>query len=284
MNMTMGIAAAEKCDDFGWHPRGHIDPSLVAEIAQHPRFGLGHAWSRSAGYALTTAPTRTYAVLTMEGGFELDVDGNTVTTEAGSLILLDGEAPTTARTLTETARFVWHLEPTFLHPGRSKFRYGEPIPTGGAPVEALTSITNALVKAPAPTSETARRHLALSLENLFGAVLEHGTGRHDNMAQHRDGLFMAAIVAIEAQFRDPAFTAVRLAKETTVSIRTLQDAFSRMGTTPRREIERRRVTEADQVSAIETMSASDLAERVGFTSARQLNRARSRATTENPAE
>jgi AraC-like DNA-binding protein len=274
--MTMGIAAAEKCDDFGWHPRGHIDPSLVAEIAQHSQFGLGHAWSRSAGYALTTAPTRTYVVLTMEGGFELDVDGDTVTTEAGSLILLDGEAPTTARSVTETARFVWHLEPTFLRPGRAKFRYGEPISTGGASVEALTSMTNALVNAPAPTSETARRHLALSFENLFAAALEQGTGRHHEMAQHRDGLFMASVVTIEGQFRDPAFTVVRLAKEMSVSLRTLQDAFRRMGTTPRREIERRRVTEADQISAIETMSAADLAERVGFTSARQLNRARSR--------
>jgi AraC-like DNA-binding protein len=280
--MTMGMAAAEKCDDFGWHPRGHIDPSLVAEIAQHPRFGLGHAWSRSAGYALTTAPTRTYVVLTMEGGFELDVDGAAVTTEAGSLVFLDGAAPTTARSRTETARFVWHMEPTFLRPGRSRFRYGEPILAGGASVDVLTSMTNALVNAPAPTSETARRHLALSFENLFAAVLEQGaTGRHPNMAQHRDGLFMAAVVAVEANFRDPAFTSARLAKEMSVSLRTLQDAFSRMGTTPRREIERRRVTEADQISALGSISATDLAERAGFTSPRQLNRARSRAAAED---
>jgi hypothetical protein len=26
----MGIAAAERCNDFGWHPRGAIDPTLVA--------------------------------------------------------------------------------------------------------------------------------------------------------------------------------------------------------------------------------------------------------------
>jgi AraC-like DNA-binding protein len=284
VQMAMGMAAAEKCDDFGWHPRGHIDPSLVAEIAHHPRFGLGHAWSRSAGYALTTAPTRTYVVLTMEGGFEIDVDGTTVTTEAGSLIFLNGDAPTTARSLTETARFVWHLEPTFLHPRRAKFQYGEPISTGGASVEALTTMTNALVKAPVPTGETARRHFALSFENLFAAVLEQGTGRHPNMAHHRDGLFMAAVVAIEAHFRDPAFTGCRLAKEMSVSLRTLQEAFSRMGTTPRREIERRRVTEADRVSAIETMSAASLAERVGFTSARQLNRARSRSIAGSPQE
>ena len=274
--MTMGIAAAERCDDFGWHPRGRIDRSLVAEIAQHPRFGMGHAWSRSAEYALTTAPERTYLVLTMEGGFEITVDGVPVKTEAGSLILLDGDAPTTARTLTDTARFVWHFEPTFLCPKRSRFTFGEPIATAGTSVRALTAMTNALLKAPAPHSETTRRHLALSFENLLAGVLEERGATSSETASHRDGLFMAALAAIEADFRDPALTVPDLAKELCVSVRTLHDVFSSMGTTPRREIERRRITEANKLSAVQSMSPTDLAERAGFTSARQLARALSR--------
>lgn len=274
--MTMGIAAAERCDDFGWHPRGRIDPSLVAEIAQHPRLGIGHAWSRSAAYNLTTAPERTYLVLTVEGGFEFTVDGAPVTTEPGSLVLLSGEAPTTARTLQDTARFVWHFEPTFLRPRRSGFVFGEPIPTAGASVRALTSMTNSLLRAPAPASETARRYLALSFENMVAGVLEERGARDSRTAQHRDGLFMAALAAIETGFRDPAFTVAGLAKEMSVSIRTLHDVFSGMGSTPRREIERRRLTEAATLTATRTMPATDLAELAGFTSARQLARARSR--------
>ncbi|MBT1608488.1 helix-turn-helix domain-containing protein [Curtobacterium flaccumfaciens pv. betae] len=280
--MTMGIAAAERCDDFGWHPRGRIDTSLVAEIEQHPRFGMGHAWSRSAAYNLTTAPTRTYLVLTMEGGFEFDVDGSPVLTEPGSLILLDGEAPTIARTLTETARFVWHLEPTMLNANRSRFRYGEPIPTGGAAIQALTSMTNALLSSPTPTSDTIRHHLALSFENLLIASLdEAGQYRHDGT--HRDGLFMAALAEIEAHFRDPGFTVPRLAKEVSCSVRTLHETFRSMGSTPRREIERRRTTEANKLADALPLSLGELAVRSGFTSARQLARALNR-TDPSPAQ
>ena len=274
--MKMGIAAAERCNDFGWHPRGEIDSSLVAEIAQHPRFGMGHAWSRSASYTLTTAPQRTYLVLTVEGGFEFTVDGIPATAEAGSLILLDGEAPTTARTLTDTARFVWHFEPTFLSPARSRFAFGEPIPTAGTSMRALTAMTNALLRAPTPTRESTRRHLALSFENLLAGVLdEQGTASHDE-ADHRDGLFVAALAAIETRFRDPALTVPGLAKELSVSVRTLYDTFSKMGTTPRREVERRRIAEADRLLSAQPMPVADLAERAGFSSARQLARARGR--------
>lgn len=276
--MTMGIAAAERCDDFGWHPRGQIDTTLVAEIAQHQRFGMGHAWSRSAGYNLTTAPSRTYLVLTVEGGFEFTVDGTPVTTEPGSLILLDGEAPTTAKTLTETARFVWHLEPTVLRPGRSRFRYGEPIATGGTSVQVLTTMTNALLQAPRPATQAAHRHLALAFENALAAVVDESGHRQHGSAQHRDGLFMAAVSAIEARFRDPGFTVERLAKDLSCSVRTLHDVFRSMGTTPRREVERRRVSEANQLAADPLLSPVEIAARSGFTSARQLTRALARAT------
>jgi AraC-like DNA-binding protein len=278
MSMKMGIAAAERCNDFGWHPHGRIDTTLVAEIAQHPRFGMGHAWSRSAEYNLTTAPERIYLVLTMEGGFEFTVDGEAVIAEPGSLIVLDGAVPTTARTLTETARFVWHLEPTMLNPAQSRFRFGEPISTGGTSVEALTTLTNALLQAPPPATELARHHLASSLENILVAVVEESGHRQHGTSHHREGLFMTALTVIGAHFRNPAFSVTRLARELSVSERTVHAAFTGMGTTPRREIERRRVTEAGQLAATATtISPADLAARSGFTSAQQLSRALARA-------
>lgn len=279
MAMTMGISAAERCDDFGWHPRGRIDPTLVAETAKHPRFGLGHAWSRSAGYALTTAPERIYLVLTMEGGFDFAVDGREVLTEPGSLILLDGEVPTTARTLTNTARYVWYLEPTFLHPGNYRFAYGEPIATGGSSVAALTAMTNSLLRAPLPGTADAQRHVALAFENLLAGVLHEARPSRQAGPAHRDGVFMAALGAIEENFRDPAFTVARLATEISVSVRTLHNVFSAMGTTPRRELERRRVTEAGHLGGQSALPATELATLSGFTSPRQLARARARSRT-----
>lgn len=276
--MTMGALAAERCDDFGWQPRGMIDPGLVADTMQHPRFGIGRAWSNSAGYSLSAAPNLTYLVYTVEGGFEFDVDGTPVEAEPSSLILLDGEAPTTARTLSETARFVWYFEPTFLHSGRSRFRFHEPIPMRNASLRALLSMTNSVLNSTPPSTESGRRHLGIALEHLVaGALDEAGSHELGRDSRHRDSLFMAAQLAIEANFRDPAFSVPRLAKELSVSIRTVHEAFSQFGTTPRREVERRRVNEVDRLRAAGVRFTSSLAEQAGFSSPKQMNRALGRS-------
>lgn len=282
--MSMGTFAAEKCDDFGWQPRGAIDPALVAETMQHPRFGIGRAWSNSAGYSLAAAPNLTYLVYTIEGAFEFDVDGSPVEAEGGSLILLDGEAPTTARTLSETARFVWYFEPTFLQAGRSRFRFHEPISMRNASLRALFAMTNSVIDAPPPTTETARRHLGISLEHLVaGALDEAGSDELGGDSRHHDGLFMAAQLAIESRFRDPAFDVSRLSRELSVSVRTIHDTFSRLGTTPRREIERRRLSEIDRLPSTSTLTVAQVAELTGFSSAKQLNRALGRSTATSVA-
>lgn len=275
--MVMGDAAAERCDDFGWHPRGPIDTILVAEVEQHRGFGLGHAWSRSAGYTLTADPRRIYLVLTMEGGFEFTVDGALVRTEPGHLVLLDGEVPTVAQTLDATARFVWYLEPTFLRPGYAPFSYGEPLVTNGTSMQPLISMSNAVIGSPRARTGEAQRHLALSFEHLLANALHEVGTERNRMAEHRDGLFMAALGAVETHFRDPAFDVTRMAKEISTSVRHLHTVFQSMGTTPRRELERRRVTEAKTLAVASAPSSThELAARSGFTSSRQLTRALNR--------
>lgn len=278
--MTMGVLAAERCDDFGWQPRGAIDPGLVAETQQNTKFGLGRAWSNSAGYSLSSAPNRIYLVYTVEGGFEFEVDGSSVEAEAGSLILLDGEAPTNASTLSETARFVWYLEPSFLRPSKFRFRFHEPISMRNASLRALFAITNSALDDPLPTAATAQQHMGIALEHLIaGALEEAGSDELGGDARHQDGLFMGARLAIESGFRDAGFSVARLAKELSVSVRLIHSTFSRFGTTPRREIERRRLSEIDRLLKSGVLSASEIAERAGFTSARQMHRAIARTKT-----
>ncbi|GGL36969.1 helix-turn-helix transcriptional regulator [Phycicoccus endophyticus] len=276
--MTRGWRAAEECDEFGWNPQGAIDPSLVADTVQHPRYGLGRAWSRSATYTLQGAPKRTYLVFTVEGGFEFGIDRSTVVAEPGSLILLDGQAPVTARTLAHTARYIWYLEPTVLRPRQSRFRFHEPINAEGSALSALTRMTNAMSGSAAPRTESGRRHLGLSLEHLLAAVLDEADSCGSvGDSRHRDGLFMAAQAAIESYYQDPAFSVTRLARELAVSVRTVHETFRRLGTTPRREIERRRLSDAERLRSAEGLTAAQTAERAGFTSAKQLARALARA-------
>lgn len=125
----------------------------------------------------------------------------------------------------------------------------------------------------------------MALEHLVAASLEEAREEIGHDSSHHDGLFMAAQVAIETNFRNPTFDVVSLARELSVSVRTVRRAFGRLGTTPRREIERRRITEIDRLPTATALTASEAAERAGFSSAQQLNRALARhRTTSNQAQ
>lgn len=281
--MPSGQVAAERCDDFGWQPRGPIDPALVADTMAHARFGMGRAWSRSSRYDLAHSPGMTYLVFTVEGAFEFTVDGSPVTAEPGTLVLLDGEAPTTAQTLAETARYVWYFEPAILQRSRSRFPFHEPILLGNASVNALFAMTNSVLNGSPPRTETARRHLGVALEHLTASALEEAGGRElRGDSRHRDGLFMAAQLAIETYFRDPSFNVTRLAKELSISVRAVHTTFSKFGTSPRREIERRRLSEVARLTSTQEASATHLVEQAGFSSVKQLRRAYARNTSGEP--
>lgn len=271
--MTMGEQAGENCNDFGWAPLGKVDPSLVAEVTHHQRYGAGRAWSTRASYTLTQAPKRIYLVHTVEGGFEFTVDGKAVATEPGQLILLDGEASTTARTLAETARYVWYFDPAILRPGKTGFRFHEPIPVDNPSLRSLMAMTNTVLNTHAPQTPGARTHLGVAMEHLVAAALhETGVLPDGSAAMHRDDLFTSAQLVIESNFRDPGFDTPKLARELCISLRTMYAAFGAMGTTPRKEIERRRLTEVERLSD-QLFTKAQTVELSGFTSMRQYARA-----------
>lgn len=117
------------------------------------------------------------------------------------------------------------------------------------------------------------------MEHLVaGALDEWGALEGNNAALHRDGLFTSAQLVIESYSRDPGFDAVKLAKELSVSARSVHAAFSAFGTTPRREIERRRLSEVDRRSG-QLLTLTQNVELSGFTSLRQYRRVAARHET-----
>ncbi|WP_146116833.1 hypothetical protein [Microbacterium sp. MYb64] len=272
--LRMGEEAAEQCDDFGWTPTGIIDPTLFAKVSQQPGYGVGRAWSAKATYDLSRAPKRIYLVHTVEGGFDFTVDGETVTTRAGQLVLLDGDAPTSARTRAATARFVWHLTPTFLSPRSHRFRFHEPLSVDNGTMQGLMALTNATLRH--PEAAPASTHVGHALEHLIaGALEEAGTLSGTADAVHRDDLFTAAQGVIESRFRDPAFDVNRLARELSSTARHVHAAFRTFGTTPRRQIEERRIAEFERLTP-QILTLTQVVERSGFSSIRQYTRAAAR--------
>ncbi|WP_424711857.1 hypothetical protein [Microbacterium sp. SLBN-111] len=272
----MGEAAAQNCDDFGWGPLGPVDPTLVAETAQSRLYGHGRAWSRSSRYVLRGDAQSLHLVLTVEGGFEFTVDGQTMTADPGQLVFFDGRLPTTARTLRETARYVWFLRPSVLQARRAAFRLHEPVDMMNAPMQSLVSMTNALLNAENPATASAQDHFGAAAEHLIAAALEESPRPTDPYAMHRDGLFTAAQNVIEAHFRNPAFGAREMSRELATSMSHMYAVFAAMGTTPKREIERRRLA-AIEAAQRNLPRLDELVQESGFISVRQYRAALARS-------
>jgi len=276
---TMGEESAENCDEFGWQPRGDIDPTLVAETTTGTKHGYGRAWSRTSTYSLRPDERLLYLVHTVEGGFDFTVEGVTVRTEPGQMIAFDGGADVHAQTITDTARYVWFFPATRLRPGRSLLTAHEPIVLVNAPMLGLVSMTNALLNNEALTSPSAHEKIGSAMENMLLAALDEEQRITEESAIHRDGLFTVAQSVIRSRFADPGFGVSELARELSTSRSHLHRAFMSMGTTPRREIERYRLAEVERMRAL-APALNEIVEMAGFSSMRQyrLVQARNRGT------
>jgi len=282
VDVIMGEAAAQNCDNFGWGPLGPVDPTLVAETSQSQLYGHGRAWSRSSRYVLRSDERSLHLVLTVEGGFEFTVNGETLTAEPGHLVFFDGRQPTTAQTLQETARYVWFFRPSALAVHRSAFRLHDPVNVMNAPMLSLVSMTNALLNAEPAARPSSQDHVGAAVEHLVIAALEESPRPGDPFVMHRDGLFTAAQNVIETRFRDPAFSARELSRELATSTSHVYAVFAAMGTTPKREIERHRLAAVLAAQRV-LPTLDDIVHESGFISVRQyraaLARSRQRLTS-----
>lgn len=273
---TIGADAAANCDDFGWQPRGEIDPNLVAETVQNSQYGYGRAWSQKSGYSLRPDTRLLYLVHTVEGGFDFTVDGTAVRSEAGEVVVFDSAAPATAQTLTDTARYVWFVPAVRLSAAQGVLPPHEPLALATGPLQGLISLTNALLNSGAPTSRAAHDHIGLAMENMLVAALHEDITFTDEDAMNRDGLFTAAVAVIRTRFRDPGFGVPELARELSASVSHVHRVFTTMGTTPRRELERHRLEEVAMRQAL-APSPREIIEASGFSSVRQYRRALARS-------
>jgi AraC-like DNA-binding protein len=133
------------------------------------------------------------------------------------------------------------------------------------------ALTNATLRQ--PEAGPASAHVGHALEHLIaGALQEAGKQSDSTDGLHRDDLFTAAQSVIEAHFQDPAFDVTRLVRELSSTTRHVHAAFRTFGTTPRRQIEERRLAEFERLTP-QILTLAQVAERSGFSSVRQYTRA-----------
>ena len=262
---------------LGWKNLGDTS-GLQADGVGTSAHYIGRAWSPTGVYEGIPEAGAMYAFITIEGGGDVTYDGTPMDVGRDHLVFMDAEADIGIRLRAATARYLWKLRPTVLNNPLVRQRIGEPLPIGPEVWRIAGSLTNSALEAgPAVTTS---RYFAQASENLLVAVFE--TVRQPTRivpSSRPDLVYGEAMYVIEHGYDDPTLTPSKVAAEILVSERTLRRAFAAMGTTPRTEIERRRVRELTELRAHFGVSRpfEQLSEMAGFSTGRQARAALRRA-------
>ncbi|WP_166984472.1 hypothetical protein [Paramicrobacterium fandaimingii] len=253
---------------FGWTPTSSTS-SLLIEGVGRLGFQVGRAWSPKGEYASIAQPGGIFVLLAVEGGAWIEYGGEPVPVSASEFIFLDGDTPIRISLRQPTARYIWRFDATVLRNPLVEQRMGQPLPLSSGDWGTAAALTNSLLSA--DTKVGGSFHAAKASEHLLSALFENATRSHSSSAPGTDQVFSHALSIIEERFQNPSFRVADLAKQMLVSERTLRRSFALMGTTVRKEIEKRRVQELGLYLQTPTLITSKLfkryAEASGFSSA-----------------
>lgn len=209
-------------------------------------FALSRMLLIGGRYVLDLSSGQICAVLVVTGVADFRVDGEELRVGEGAVALFDGSSAveiigTAGR---ESVRYAWSLLPGALSAlaFRSMFHRAIPAAEGGR--SALLSFSNALLNQGKLTSSSATLQYARACEHLLTGILMDRpalTMRADASASQ---VLIAAQAAIEGHFRNPLFNVDDVARAAGISHSTLHRHYKAIGSSPRVELEKRRVVEA----------------------------------------
>ncbi|MHC9046856.1 cupin domain-containing protein [Microbacterium saperdae] len=263
----------------GWHFGKRPELYEYDEIAR-PEFGFARLWSGGMQTTLASREGITHVAAIVEGSADLTVDGESVRIEAGEIIFIDGESALDAHSPDPWARYGWFFNDSLLRGREYRPLMGQPRAIPRHSLLAMTSVANSVL-GDTTTGASPSVHTRIAMEHLAAAaIFDHSTpARADPV--HRDALFLAAQTVISEQYRDPALSVEVLCKVLSVSSSSLHRAYTPMGVTPRREIERLRVADALRRLALidrrNRRAVSEVASECGFRSTARMRESLKRA-------
>ncbi|WP_211256025.1 helix-turn-helix domain-containing protein [Microbacterium azadirachtae] len=216
----------------------------------------------------------------VEGAADLTMNGRDLRIEAGQMIVLDGGSSLRAASMQPWARYGWFFRKGILRGREYRHLFDEPRTVPRSALLALTSVSNALLQG-GGAYVTPSIHTRIAMEHLVAGAVGAPSPRPQADPVHRDGLFLAAQTIISEGYADPAMTVDSLCRDLSVSPSSLHRAYRPMGVTPRKEIERHRVTDAVRRLAVleedQDGSIAEIAAQTGFASVITMRRSLVRA-------
>lgn len=257
---------------LGWRSTQHSD-SLEIEGDGVESFRVARAFSGGDRYVATPRSNHLHTILLLEGDGTVHYDGTPIPFRSQQVLFLDAEASVVIDVTLPSARFVWNFSPLVLKSNVISPVLGEPIAVDIDAMRPLLALTNAGILGKSVTRDPFAVQTSTEIF-LRSGILRNGYSTGTRRGNTTDAYFSRAHLEIETHFRNPSFGVERLSANLNVSTRHLRRVFAAMDTSPRRELERRRISEArgllEHSHAASGRAQDFIAESSGFTSRRSM--------------
>ncbi|MDR6865845.1 AraC-like DNA-binding protein [Microbacterium resistens] len=213
------------------------------------------------------------AIIGVAGQAQFEVGDVSFGLRPREVLVINGDQPLRARADEHWTRWEWQL--TSPPSGLVRARVIRPLPFAvDAPVHRLMgSMTSSLIASPPDPASRAQVFVYRALSQIVVAAVADSL----RLGSTKQRLYERAQFVIESRYVDPTFSVEALCRALSTSRSYLYEVFAGFETSPRLEIERRRIVSVLARFDLETLDAPSLSAEVigisGFSSAKQLRRA-----------
>ncbi|MDR6866397.1 AraC-like DNA-binding protein [Microbacterium resistens] len=267
-------------DALGWEAGPRPPARASVERAQADSWGVARLWTTPT--VLTSHPpargTEGYRViLGIDGDASLLVEGQDIALRPGQLIVLDGSLTIRTENRALWARVEWHLRAPLLRHAEFAEHLSTAVPIRTSHADLIATTTNVISTNLQMAQGPGSPYLLDALTGIVAAAIADSTGAPSALTPAQAVIFQRAIADIGERFRDKDLSADGIARSLAVSRGYLHQVFTAARSTPRQEIESRRVAAALALLDASPSGGRGILERVadrsGFSSARQMRTA-----------
>ncbi|MDR6868131.1 AraC-like DNA-binding protein [Microbacterium resistens] len=279
---------APSLSTLGWTPSMSPPTRELVELVRAPAWTVARLWTTPTvldSRALRSGSVR--VILGVDGDAALRFGPTKSLLKAQHLIVLEGETPITTENRDFWARCEWHLRAPLFREKRFSRYLGTPIRPSPGFHHLLATTTNVIATNQGFSRSAGSTLMLEALADLVLAAVADDTDAPTVLTTAQKSLFENAVREIDERYRDASLTVSRIAERMAVSTAYLHRVFTRAGTTPREEIESRRVAAAsillDAAPAQDRHVLESIAFQTGFSSPRRMQVAIHRRRTVRPS-
>lgn len=222
-------------------------------------------------------------IVGVAGQIDVGAGGLSFPLRGKDVVIVNGDQPLSIRSEEGWKGWEWQL--TSPPSGLVRARVIKPTPfvVDSSVHRLMESMTSSLISVAPAEGSRAQVFIYRALSQIVVAAVADSL----RLGSTRQRLFERAQLVIEESYTDPGFSVDALGQALSVSRSYLYEVFTEFGTSPRREIERRRVVSVLARFDLETLSVPTLSPEIvgvsGFSSAKRLRQALARHHADLPA-